>query len=154
MKIGYLADHPDAIPMLARWSHEEWANLHPDRTIADVERLMIERSNKTKIPLCLVALESGNVIGMIALKSQDLESRPSLSPWLAGLYVKKEHRNRGVGKTLVSALEKTAISMGVSRLYLYTPGQEAFYLRLGWSVREHTQWNDQLVTVMEKELGL
>ena len=80
MEIGYLADHCDAIPMLARWSYEEWAYLHPERTIADVEQLMVERSNKTKIPLCLVALENGSVIGMVARKNHDLESRPNQRP--------------------------------------------------------------------------
>jgi hypothetical protein len=29
MQIGYLADHQEFIPTLARWHHEEWAYLRP-----------------------------------------------------------------------------------------------------------------------------
>ena len=154
MEIEYLADHTDTIPILARWSYEEWAYLHPERTISDVEQLMLERSNKNKIPLCLIAFENEKVVGMIALKDHDLESRPNLSPWLAGLYVEERHRKRGIGKALVSAIEIVAAELGVNRLYLYTPGQELFYLQLGWSITEHTEWNGHMVTVMEKEVGL
>ncbi len=152
MKIGYLADHIGTIPILARWSFDEWAYLHPDRTISDVEQLLLERSNKSTIPLCLVALENNSVIGMVALKEHDLESRPDLSPWLAGLYVDKKHRGKGIGKALVLAIEEKAAKLGVERLYLYTPGQEQFYSQLKWTVAEDTQWNGHSITIMEKML--
>ncbi len=91
---------------------------------------------------------------MVALKTRDLESRPNLGPWLAGLYVEEMRRNRGVGTALVGAVEMAAIKLRITKLYLYTPGQELFYSRIGWKIREHTEWNGHPVTVMEKEFVL
>jgi hypothetical protein len=34
------------------------------------------------------------------------------------------------------------------RLYLYTPGAEIFYSRLGWVVIERTRYRDTGVTIM------
>ncbi len=130
MRIEYLADHTDFIPTLARWSYDEWSYIHPERTLADVEQLMQARSNKEQIPLCLVAIDNGKVIGMIALKISDLESRPNLSPWLAGLYVQRNHRNKGVGTNLVLAIIKEAARLNVDKLFLYTPDAEGFYSHL------------------------
>ncbi len=152
MEIEYLADHKDVIPRLAHWSYNEWSSLHPDRTFEDIKQLMLERSNKDKIPLCLIAIENGNVIGMIALKTNDLESRPNLSPWLAGLYVDIKHRRKGVGKQLVHAIEEEAERIRVNKLFLYTPESEEFYSKLSWIVRERTEWHGHSITVMEKDI--
>ncbi len=154
MEIEYLADHKNVIPTLANWSYNEWSNLHPERTLSDVEQLMLERSNKEKIPLCLVAFENDKAIGMIALKTNDLGSRPNLSPWLAGLYVDTKHRKKGVGKKLVFAIEDKAARLGVSKLFLYTPDSEEFYSKLNWVVRERTEWQGHSVSVMEKDIVL
>jgi len=130
MKIEYLADHKDIIPTLAGWSYEEWSYLHPERTLSDVERLISERSNKEHIPISLVAIDKGKVIGMIELKTSDFKARPNLSPWLAGLYVDKLHRRKGVGTKLVHEIEKVAARLGVSKLYLFTDDAESFYSKL------------------------
>jgi N-acetylglutamate synthase-like GNAT family acetyltransferase len=46
-----------------------------------------------------------------------------------------------------------ARALGVSRLYLYTPGTGALYRRLGWSVVERTfyreLWGETEVTIIE-----
>ena len=154
MDIEYLADHKDAIPVLARWSFDEWSYLHPERSLSDVEKLMLERSNKEQMPLCLVAIDGSNIIGMVALKTSDLESRPELSPWLDGLYVDKKHRRNGVGTRLVLAIEKEAARLGVNKLFLYTSDSEKIYSKLSWILRERTEWQGHTVTVMEKDVVL
>ncbi len=151
MVIEYLADHRDIIATLARWSYEEWSYLHPERTLSDVERLISEGSNKEQIPISLVAIDKGKVIGMIALKISDFKARPNLSPWLAGLYVDKLHTRKGVGTKLVHEIEKLAARLGASKLYLVTDDAEKFYSKFGWSVQERTVWQGLSVTVMEKD---
>ncbi len=153
MKIEYLADHKDIIPTLAGWSYEEWSYLHPERTLSDVERLISERSNKEHIPISLVAIDKGKVIGMIELKTSDFKARPNLSPWLAGLYVDKLHRRKGVGTKLVHEIEKLAARLGVSKLYLVTDDAEKYYSKLSWSVQERAVWRGLSVTVMEKDVA-
>lgn len=153
MDIEYLADHRDVIPTLAHWFYEEWAYLHPDRTLDDVERLITERANKTQIPIALVAFDGNELLGTVCLKMHDMETRLDLTPWLAGLYVARPWRRRGVGTALVKAIEKKASELTVQKLYLYTPESEGFYAHLGWQLKEKTVYYGCPVTIMEKEIA-
>lgn len=154
MNIEYLADHKEVIPTLAQWFYEEWAYLHPDRTHADVKRLMSERANTNRIPVSLVAFEGKELLGTVCLKVHDMDTRLDLTPWLAGLYVSAPRRRQGIGTALVSAIEKTARVLGVEKLYLYTPEAEGFYSKLGWHVQERTEYHGYPVTLMQKEIVL
>jgi hypothetical protein len=87
MNIAYLTDHKEVIPILAQWFYKEWAYLHPERTLADVERLIRERANIDRIPVALVAFEGQELLGTVCLKVHDMDTRLDLTPWLAGLYV-------------------------------------------------------------------
>lgn len=154
MDITYLADYKEVIPILAQWFYQEWAYLHPDRTLDDMERLIAERANINKIPVALVAFMDDELLGTVCLKTHDMDTHPQLSPWLAGLYVSKPRRRQGIGTALVSAIEKKAYELGVGNLYLYTPKSEGFYLRLGWNVKERTQYHGYPITIMEKKIVL
>jgi N-acetylglutamate synthase-like GNAT family acetyltransferase len=154
MNIAYLADHREVIPTLAQWFHQEWAYLHPDRTLEDVNRLLAERTNKERIPVALVAMEGNELLGTVCLKVHDMDTRLELMPWLAGLYVAAPRRKQGIGAMLVSAIEKKARELGVQTLYLYTPESEAFYAKLGWNVKERTEYHGYPVSIMEKEIAL
>ncbi len=154
MDIAYLADHKEVIPTLAQWFYQEWAYLHPGRTLEDVERLFGERTNTTKIPVTLVAFEDGELLGTVCLKVHDMDTRLDLAPWLAGLYVAAAWRRKGVGATLVSAIEKKAHELQVEKLYLCTPESEGFYSRLGWHVNERTEYHSHPITIMEKQIVL
>ncbi len=152
MEIDYLANHQDTVGLIAGWFYEEWSYLYPHRTRGDFENLVSERSRKDKLPLALVAAESGTIIGTISLKAQEVSKRFDYIPWVAGLYVVKEMRGRGVGKKLVEALECRAREMGIQKLFLYTPRSERFYSRLGWSIIGHTSYRGTPVSLMEKDL--
>jgi predicted N-acetyltransferase YhbS len=152
MKIQYLADHQDVIPIISDWFYREWSYLYPERTEEDFRRFISERVNKYKVPLTLVAFEGDELVGTVCLKTYDMDTKTDLSPWLAGLYVKESWREKGIGSTLVKAIEQKAIELGISLLYLYTPESEDFYSNLGWSVREKTNYHKFPVTIMEKRL--
>ena len=81
-----------------------------------------------------------------------MDTRLDLSPWLAGLYVAGPWRGRGIGTTLVKAVEQKAIGLGIRKLYLYTPSAEVFYLRTGWRTRGATEYRGTKVTIMEREM--
>lgn len=153
MHIELLAHHRDTIPTLAQWFFDEWSYIYPDRTLQDFEDSIAERVNTDKIPLALVAFEGAELIGTVCLKVHDMDTRKDLSPWLAGLFVKKEWRNRGAGTKLVQAIEAKAVELGIRRPFLYTPDAEGFYAKLGWSVTERTAYQNCQVTIMEKELA-
>lgn len=91
------------------------------------------------------------MIGTVALKLNELDF--PCSPWLAGLFVIPSFRHKGVGALLVRAAEHEAASLGVTRLYLYTPASRGFYERLGWSLIEQCQLPTGPVALMSRPLA-
>ena len=45
-----------------------------------------------------------------------------------------------------------AKTLGVKKLYLFTPDRMSFYSRLGWKVFGHTECRGEYVTIMSYEL--
>ena len=150
--IGYLADYPEWVPLIAGWFYEQWYDLYVNRsmTLKDTEDSITERCNYDKIPLALVAVKDDKAIGTICLKQFDMDTRKDLSPCLAGLYVATEHRCNGVGSLLVGALIEKARSLDISKLYLHTPDAEDFYRKLDWQALGQTEYLGHRVTILEK----
>jgi GNAT superfamily N-acetyltransferase len=148
MQISYLADHPEFIPTLARWHHEEWAYLRPgDSLEARTERLR-KCCGHCEIPTIVIAFTGGTLVGSAMLITHDMDTRMELSPWLAGVFVAAERRCQGIGAALVRRVIDDATRLGVHRLYLYTPSAERFYLRRGWVFVEWTRYRKTNVVVM------
>jgi len=148
MTIEYLADHPEALPTLARWQHDEWGHTNPGDT-AEARRARLQSySNRDRIPLTVVALENGEVLGSASLIAHDMETRMELSPWLASVFVGEPHRRKGIGAELVRRIMAEAGNIGVPLLYLYTVHSEKFYAALGWTLLEHTSYREQEIAIM------
>lgn len=153
MKIEYLGDHPDLIPLLAGWIYDEWSFLYPGKTSKYIESLLRRRLNKERLPLTLVAFEAGKPVGTVSLKASDMDTKKSLSPWIASLYVETPWRKKGIGSKLVKALEKKAGELNFRKLYLFTSDAlAAFYVHLGWKIKERTFYHSYSVTIMEKNI--
>ena len=152
MEINPLAQHKEAIPTIAKWYYEEWSHFYPDRTMNDVEQYIGGGKKKNKILVALVALEGEALLGTVCLRIHDMNTRLDLTPWLAGLYVAESRRRQGIGTALVHAIERKAKEMSARKLYLYTEKPEGFYTRLGWRVKERTEYHGYPVTIMEKEI--
>jgi GNAT superfamily N-acetyltransferase len=153
LTIEYLADRREFITTVAYWLHDEWGYLRPNETVDDRVARVERASGHCQIPTTLVAVDVDEAVGCASLIEHDMFTRSELSPWLAGVFVPREHRRRGIGAALVGRVVTEARSLGVPRLYLYTPGTGALYLRLGWSVVERTfyreLWGETEVTIME-----
>jgi GNAT superfamily N-acetyltransferase len=148
MHIEYLADRPEFIPTLARWHYHEWAYLRPgDSVEARVARLQ-GWCGRGKIPLTFVAVSDLELLGSASFVKHDMDNRPELTPWLAGVFVAPKHRRKGIGAALVRRILEEATSLHVSKLYLYTVDSTAFYTDLGWSWLEHTVYRGKEVSVM------
>jgi GNAT superfamily N-acetyltransferase len=152
MEITYLADHPELVPVLARWLLDEWGHIVADPTIDAAEARYRDWCRKDALPLSLVALEEGKPAGMASVRFHEMKQYPQFEHWLATVYVVPERRGNGIGSALVAAAEKTARKFGVGALYLYTPDKERFYTRLGWSLVEMTPHKGKTVYVMRKNL--
>ncbi len=152
MRIDYLADHLSLVPALTRLHFEQWGHLRPDEPLESRARRFEACCGRGGVPSVVVALEDDELAGSAMLIASDMDTRPDLTPWLAGVYVVTGHRGRGVGSALVTRVEAEASALGVTRLYLYTPDAMAFYAHLGWVAGERCEYLGQAVTIMSKRL--
>lgn len=121
-------------------------------SLNDVVASFEARTNTDKLPLAIVAIENGEVIGTGCLKPGDLEIRPELSPWLGGIFVVPQCRNRGVATAIIHRLLQEALRLQLSVLYLWTPSAESLYARLGWKTIERLDYCEDTVSIMELAL--
>ncbi len=152
--IQYLGDHPDVIPIVAKWIYDEWSFLYPGKTSKYIESLFRERLHKKRLPLTLVAFERRKPVGTVSLKAFDIKTKRNLTPWVTSLYVVKQWRGRGIGSSLMKAVEEKAAKLGIQKLFLLTadPDLARFYSGLGWKVTEKPIYRSYRVIIMEKDL--
>jgi GNAT superfamily N-acetyltransferase len=103
--------------------------------------------------MVVVAVRGDELCGSAMLVAQDMETRPDLTPWLAGVYVTPPYRRRGLGSALVERIVSEAASLRVPTLFLYTSGAESLYARLGWTVLDRCKYRGIDVTVMAKQIA-
>lgn len=148
MRIEYLTDHPEALPILAKWQHAEWGHLRPGDTLEKRTVRLRGFSNGNQIPMTVVALDENEVLGSASLIEHDMETRMDLTPWLAGVFVGEQYRRRGIGAELVRRIMAEAKRLKVPLLYLYTVHSEKFYAALGWKLMERTSYRHQDIVIM------
>lgn len=153
--IDYLANHTAFIPEIADLSYTQWMPLFQQAGIsqAQLEELLTQRAVTDRLPITLVAIENGVLLGTGSIKLTEPGTREGLSPWLAGIYVKESERGTGLGAKIVRALESKAAELGVRELYLSAGQAEPFYVKLGWTVIEHlASYGVKNVALMTKQL--
>lgn len=148
MKITNLREHPEFIPTLAVWQHNQWAYLNPGDSVEGRIASLTAQSKSDEIPQTFVAFSGDTLLGSAALIPHDMETRMELSPWLASVFVAVEQRNKGIGAELVRRVMKESALLGHETIYLFTPDRESFYTRLGWSLLERTEYRGHQVTIM------
>jgi GNAT superfamily N-acetyltransferase len=158
--IDYLANCPELVDDLARLSWKEWQDIYEQRkqTLEHSVKNYRERLNTDRLPLTLVAVREISPVncrelaGMVSLKFHDMDTRPDLDPWLGGLFVLPEWRNRGVGTMLMRRATEEARRLNVPQLYLWTHTAERLYHKLGWQVVERTKYFGKEAVVMKIDL--
>ena len=146
-----IADRPDLAPLLAGWLWEAFWR-HDGHTLAEVEAVLAAGTIMRGPPQTFILLLDGVPSGTASLAAQDLDSRPDLTPWLAGVYVVPEARGQGLAQMLVGAVEDAARASGTRTLWLYTRRAERVYLRGGWQTVEYFQRHDAPHALMRREL--
>lgn len=136
MEIKYLADCIEWATTLAEWHFQEWHKFLPEWSRDEALEELLTHKQRRSIPTTLIAVENSKMIGSVSLVLVDNEELTNLSPWLASLFVALQWRGKGIARKLVERAVEEASEIGISRLYVYTPHHEAFYLHLGWTVME------------------
>jgi GNAT superfamily N-acetyltransferase len=132
VRIGLLADHPEALaPLAAAYEHwsPEWYGVHGD-AMTDLH----ERSRRTGLPVGLVAFDLDAVVGALAIAEKSARSHPHLSPWIVGFWVTPSSRNRGIGGQLLTAACNHASGQGIATLYAATAPASSLFVREGWAL--------------------
>jgi GNAT superfamily N-acetyltransferase len=153
--IDYLANHKELIPEITELLYGQWADLFRAAGVSkeNVGELLVERAVTDQLPIAMVALCDGMLAGTGSIKLSEPGTKPGLSPWLAGMYVKDAYRGSGIGAAIVRALEDKASDLGVEAMYLSVGAAEAFYLGLGWTVIDRvTSYGVKDVAVMTRRL--
>ncbi len=144
MKVSFLADHREALPILMDWYRSEWEPYYgvngPGNAQADLE----SRCNYEKIPIGLVAMEGDQVCGTIAL---DQDAATNLTPSIVGLLVGRTHRRKGIGTALIKSAETLARQLGHKHVYMSTTAPGDLLERRGWRKLKE-------VVFLNGELGL
>jgi len=132
VQVKNFADCPDTLPLVAEQLFNEWFSSRSDGTL---ERLLTQmRQGKSDaIPLGLVAFVDGEPAGTVSLLEKDLEEYGELRPWLSGLLVFPEYRERGAARALVEELMRAAQRLGERQVYLWTEIPD-LYAKFGWVI--------------------
>lgn len=152
MKVEYLADHLGKLREVASLHLREWPDPELGDSIDAREKTLTTCCRRGEIPLGVIALDREELCGFALLVEADFELRPNLSPWLAGVFVRPQHRKSGVGSALVTRIENEAKALAVNTMYLYTAHSESLYSRLGWLVTERCDHKGRNYAVMAKKL--
>ena len=142
---------PDLVEVTVRWRWNEW--LRDREPFEDaLERAKQATAMGLKIPQSFVLLIDDEPVGTASITAHDLEERPDLTPWLAGVFVVPEARGRGYAAKLVAAVEEEARRQSISTLWLYTNTAERIYVRVGWRTVETILHDGKPSALMRRDL--
>lgn len=130
--IGFLADHTETIPTLAKWFRNQWSDYFADWSQEEMEMDFLEDAARDRLPIRLVVFESGELVGTIILRENGDENLIEFQPELGGLYVVESHRGHGIGTALVQAGMGIARDQGYETVFATTINAAGILERLGW----------------------
>ena len=152
VRIGYLVDHPEALPTLERLFESEWASYYGAGGRGNAHQDLIAYSNRGQLPVGLVAFLDSEPCGVAALKADSISTHKHFTPWIAGGMVAPQFRRNGIGARLVSALEDVARNLGFTTVYSGTSTANSLLIHEGWQLMEVVQYDGEAVSIYEKAL--
>jgi len=150
-RIVAVSDRPALASLVARWRVEAFFDYPGGYTVEEMTRLILAPPVGPKETFVL--FEDDQPAGTAGLVRTDLETRPDLTPWLAGLFVEPRFRGRGYATALVRRVEAFAQAASVPVLWLYTLSAEPLYSRLSWQRVGIEQERGHEVVLMQRLLS-
>lgn len=155
MELKFLADVPEAVPLISQWYFDKWGHKIKDNSVEKITERVRGMLNRDKIPLHIVAVENNKILGVSQLKIREMDIYPEKEHWLGGVYVDSAARGKGLATILVSKCLELAKQFGVTTLYLQTERFDGgLYAPLGWQAIEKVHYNGLDVLVMQKAIQI
>ncbi len=130
-EITHLFHHAQHTRAVAEMIYNEfWIDVVDGLTLEFLDAHLQNTHDSSRIPLSLIALVDGQLVGTVNLIENDDSKRTHLRPWLAAMVVAKAFRGQGIGTQLVRALLAEARRLGFATVYFGTDGL-GFYERIG-----------------------
>jgi GNAT superfamily N-acetyltransferase len=149
-RIVAVSDQPELAPIVAKWRVAAFFDYPGGYTVEQMTALILEPPNGPEE--AFVLFEGEQPVGTAGLVHDDLDARPDLTPWLAGVFVEPAFRQRGYATALVRRVEAFAEAALVPVLWLCTSTAEPLYAKLGWH-RVGTEGKDhRQVALMRRTL--
>jgi predicted N-acetyltransferase YhbS len=132
IKVAFLADYSEVVPILAHWFRAQWPDYYAKRTPATIAQGFQTNANRHALPVRLVAFVDEELAGTIVLRERAIKTLPDYTPALGGLLVAQPYRRRGVGSELIRAGTNVARAQGYKTLYATTSAAGSLLENLGW----------------------
>ena len=156
--------HPELLGIPLQWSldlwgegkeefsKDDWINFYQRVQNSEYESWDFESLDKELLFLAMPS-DSNEVIGVIGLCDfDDLEEFVHLKPWICAFIVRADLRGKGIGKQIISEIERLAKSYGIEKVHLWTEDQVGFYLKLGYNKIDELKKSNRHIDVMSKSL--
>jgi GNAT superfamily N-acetyltransferase len=153
LRIAHLADYPEAIPVIRRWFEREWAAYYGPGGPGDAEQDLLAYASRGTLPVGLIAFDDDQLCGIAALKSHSLSTHTHVGPWAAAGFVLPPFRGRGIGSSLLQALEEVARGFGYATMYCGTATAIGLLERHGWQFMERVSYDGEEVSIYHKALS-
>jgi len=154
IRIEALHLHPSHWPTLAQALEAQWPDWYgpggagAGRALADVQAY----AQPEGLPAGLLMLEGDEPIGLVAIKTQALDSHPAFTPMLGPAWVRPDRRGQGLGARLLQAGAALAAQRGVATLYSATHEGERLFTRAGWQALDCVEHDGRALHFFSKSL--
>lgn len=153
MEFVYLADHPEALPTVAKWYYHQWGKQHDITSLHMSMEMLKDYLNRDNIPLLILAKDEDEILGAVQLKYYEMDIYPQKEHWVGGVFVDEKHRGKKIARQLVSRAVEVARAYNIDTLFLQTEKLNGgLYTKLGWKVIEKTTYRNKQVSVMRIDL--
>jgi GNAT superfamily N-acetyltransferase len=151
IRIDHLFQWPEHLPTVARWQHDQFGYLNPSGTVQQREDRLRQATDCDRLPIALIALCGENLpVGSATILATTLTHR-HLTPWLSSVFVPVRYRGLGIASALSARAVEEAARLGFENLYLFTPHNEAMYVRQGWRTFDRADHNGTMLALMQRQ---
>ena len=150
--IHLLADRADLLEAVTDLRWLEWGYA-PEPVDRDWwHAATVREAGRSGLPMTWVASDQSGALGAVDLGQFDIQERRDRSPWVLGMIVRRDRRGAGIGRLLLTHLERWAHRQGYQQLWVATGGAAVgFYQRCGWRIYETVDRDFEPATVLTKQ---